>query len=58
MKGVVKQFRAFFMQYPNSKPRSACVALQLDPKAYGATAQVVKSRTKKRFPRKVVFDGS
>ena len=47
MKGVVKRLRAFFAKYPESKPSSACYACGLDPRKYGATARVIKSRTMK-----------
>jgi hypothetical protein len=47
--GVIEKLRTYFLRYPNSKPRFACKALHLDPKRYGATARVVKSRVRKTW---------
>lgn len=47
--GVIVKLRAFFLQYPNSKPRTACRSLHLDPRRYGGTARVVKSQTRKEL---------
>ena len=52
-KGVIKRLRSYFFKYPESKPKAACRILGLDPKQYGATARVVKSRA-----RKVWFQGA
>ena len=46
-KGVIARLQGFFVKYPNSKPRTACRSVGLDPRRYGATARVVKSRTRK-----------
>jgi len=47
--GVIEKLKAYFLRYPNSRPRFACRALHLDPKRYGATARVVKSRVRKTW---------
>jgi hypothetical protein len=47
--GVIEKLRTYFLRYPDSGPRFACRALHLDPKRYGATARVVKSRVRKTW---------
>jgi len=47
--GIIDKLRNYFLRYPKSKPKYACVALHLDPKRYGATARVVKSRVKRMW---------
>ena len=46
---LIERLREYFLRYPNSKPRMACLALHLDPRRYGATARVVKSRVRKTW---------
>lgn len=47
--GLIDRLRNYFLRYPKSKPKHACMALHLDPKRYGPTARVVKSRVKKMW---------
>ena len=47
--GLIDRFRNYFLRYPKSKPKYACMALHLDPKRYGATARVVKSRVNRMW---------
>lgn len=47
--GLIDRLRNYFLKYPNSKPKYACMALHLDPKRYGATARVVKSRVRRMW---------
>lgn len=47
--GVVERLRTYFLRHPNSRPKSACRAVGLDPRRYGATARVVKYRVRKMW---------
>lgn len=47
--GVIARLREFFLEYPNSRPRTACRAVGLNPTIYGPTARVIKARTRKVF---------
>lgn len=47
--GVIERLKTYFLRYPNSRPKYACISLHLDPKHYGATARVVKSRVRKAW---------
>jgi len=47
--GVVEKLRAYFFRYPNTRPKSACRAVNLDPRRYAATARVIKHRVRKMW---------